>query len=144
MATFRRWFPPLFLVACVVVGLAYRWTRPTPVQARIAELNSDLAQAVREAPVKVSNYQSTAGDIANLDLDVEVVLRQLPYVVAIERSGPKEHRFGSRIIHFVDWHFVPPGPFVVDVENTLGRTLDAAGTDGLSHGTQATRRTGPN
>lgn len=58
--------------------------------------------------------QPTVGPINDLSIDAVAVLRQLPEVATVERSGPNS-RPTQRIVHLLDWHFVTRDDYAADL-----------------------------
>jgi hypothetical protein len=116
--------------ATVLAGLAiaYRWPWP----AERGGFSPDLA-AVRQRIEALEHEGQLArsslhhdyrpqvqGSIADLHSPAAEILRQLPGVVRVETrvACPTPTH---RIIHFRDWHFVPPDLFAADLADSFGR-----------------------
>jgi hypothetical protein len=112
------------------LALAYRW--PWPAERGELANGNDLA-AVRqriealEQEVQVARSSMShdyrprvQGSIADLHLPAVEILRQLRGVAQVETrvACPSPTH---RIIHFRDWHFVPPGLFADDLADSFGR-----------------------
>jgi hypothetical protein len=67
---------------------------------------NQLTRAQAKAVVAVKNYRPKVPiDVKDLAADVVPMLKQLPFVSRVERTGPANPT--HRIIHLRDWHFVP-------------------------------------
>jgi hypothetical protein len=129
----------LFLVLLALIPLAYvgyRWDRsgyepPALPESRIPELKLQLERQRHDSAAAVAAYRpKVAGIVDDLDLPAEPLLRQLPGVVRVERSGP-EGRPQTRIVHVRDWHFVPRDLYALDMRTAWGRDLTDAEIDRL-------------
>jgi hypothetical protein len=67
---------------------------------------NQLTRAQAKAVVAVKNYRPKVPiDVKDLAADVVPMLKQLPFVARVERTGPAKPT--SRIIHLRDWQVVP-------------------------------------
>jgi hypothetical protein len=111
------------------LALAYRW--PWPAERRgLAAGPTDLA-ALRQRVEALEQEAERArdnphhdyaprvmGSIADLNAPAAEILRQLPGVHVETRVACAKPM--HRIIHFRDWHFVPPDLFAEDLADSFG------------------------
>jgi hypothetical protein len=87
-----------------------------------AAIEATRAEAAREVEAYRPRHPVRLDDLST---SVVEILGGLPFVTEVKRSrkvaGPK-----ARIIHLVDWHFVPADLHGIDIENAYGRPLSDA------------------
>jgi hypothetical protein len=77
----------------------------------------------------VDGYQpSVTGNITDLNVLAEEILKSLPGVVSVERMSSGENPT-KRIIHIRDWHFVTRDDYAKDLRDTADNPLSDAEID---------------
>ncbi len=120
----------LALLGAALVGGFILWPRQAPIDLtdvyqRWSSLDDEVV-AARAAPDPAATYQPrVAGKITDAQAPAVEILRQLPGIVAVEPLVACD-RPARRIIHFRDWHAVPPEPYRADVVARLGRPVSRA------------------
>lgn len=112
----------LILVLAFVVYLSRN--RPTkPIVDRRQELRTLVAEQEAASAQAAAKYQpTTTSPIDDLSSSAVEILRGLPGVVQVDASVRVE-KPTSRIIHLLDWHFVPKELFIIDMNHAHGRSL---------------------
>jgi hypothetical protein len=95
--------PRVSLLLFVLVAGCGRTGQPPEV---IEPIEARLARTKAQAESAVENYRPASPiDVNDIAADVVPILKRLPFVTNVERSGPAKPT--HRIIHLRDWHFVP-------------------------------------
>lgn len=134
-------------IAVVLILLAGCSERPAPVavepaaaeesgertpekrQSSIEALRRRLDQQRADLDGIVDGYGPTVvGNITDLDVSAEEVLKSLPGVESVERTTSGENPT-KRIIHIRDWHFVSKDDYAKDLQDMADNTLSEAEID---------------
>jgi hypothetical protein len=118
MNAFRRIALIAFALLAVLIG-AWLWSRRSLVE--VEELEAQANQQVELSVREEEDYRPTRpARLDDLTADAEALLRGLPGVVKVTRSGPS-HRPTVRIVHLCDMHIVPPEALGVQADSTAYR-----------------------
>jgi hypothetical protein len=125
--TKMRWKPAasvaffaIFLpVLVAVVYFKPRQDDTQDIKKRIANLTEELKQARKETP---SYRPISPGNLDDLSLSAEDILRQIPGVAQVEVLVPAKNPT-RRIVHIRDWHSVPKDLYAIDMANAFKRPL---------------------
>ena len=79
-------------------------------------------------PRQSANQPVIRGRLDDMATDVVAVLRGLPGVVEVTRYGPPD-RPSQRIIHLLDWHFVPKDMYAADIRSLATEPITDAEID---------------
>ena len=79
--------------------------------------------------VFAASQAPAAETLDNLDADAVAIFRQLPGVVQVTRHGPPG-RPSHRVVHLLDWHFVPKDRYAADLRSLSDKLLSDAEVEG--------------
>ncbi len=87
-----------------------------------------LLGLVIAAAVFAPSLIPAAEAIDNLDTDAVAILRKLPGVAQVTRHGPSG-RPSHRVVHLLDWHFVPRDRYAADLRSLSDTPLSDTEVD---------------
>ncbi len=119
-------------IALAVLGLYVLRTPPatTTADRRPALLRLVQHQEALSAQALARYHPHPSARLDNLANPVEPLLRQLPGVVGVD-VAVRAHRPTHRIVHVLDWHYVPRDLYAVDLRHAAGRALSDEEVDRL-------------
>lgn len=121
----------LLLIGILSIGIAAYvfWNGEPANEDGIEELQRQLEVQERQSEVELKAYvPKVRGRIDDLAVSAVHILRQLPGVMSVEVCRSAEPPQG-RIIHLLDWHFVPQDLFAIDLRAAAKRSLSDAQLD---------------
>lgn len=126
----------IVLLVSVAAGGIFLWRRggnDELVQAAsIDDLRIIVEQEERAAEEGVKNYvPAFTGRISDLATPIVSILRTLPGVVRVDVSVSPGTKPTHRIVHLLDWHFVPRDLFAIDQKAVSATPLDEDAIDSL-------------